>query len=265
MSPESSASCSCSLWKGKRHLRNVRAQEDRLLGGCPSLPGVSPLAAAAARPGAQVPGSLAELGKRGWWPQQRQGKVPSTVPSGDRTVGGGERLREPERPDLCTVVPPVYLEPPALSPRLNHYFSRASHPVCPLRKDAPAGRDLRPLSSPFLSHFTDTGMDMLGPEMHSPVMTDVSGNRDLLTFSPVSFLFPVPPRGGDTTVSHLTSCWHFNFLMLPGQEILPFYNPDPQALLQAPFPLTISSVNTGKSPRSFREGSSSCCPYHLMP
>ena len=160
---------------------------------------------------------------------------------------------------------PSILEPPALSPRLNDYFSRAFHPACPLRKDAPAGRDLRPLSSPFISHFTDTRMDMLGPEAHSPVMTDVSGNRDLLTFSPVSFLFPVPPRGGDTTVSHLISCWYFNFLMLPRQEILPFYNPDPQALLQAPFPLSISSVNTGKSPRSLREGASSRCPYHLMP
>ena len=138
------------------------------------------------------------------------------------------------------------LEPPALSLWLNDYFSRASHPACPLQKDAPAGRDLRPLSTSLLSHFTDTRIDMLGPEVHSLVMTRCELEQSLLTLSPVSFLFPVPPRGSDTMVSHLTSCWYFDFLMLPGQEILPFYNPDPQALLQAPFPLTISSINTEK-------------------
>lgn len=63
------------------------------------------------------------------------------------------------------------LEPPALSLWLNDYFSRASHPACPLRKDAPAGPDLRPLSTSLLSHFTDTRIDVLGPEVHSLVMT----------------------------------------------------------------------------------------------
>ena len=55
--------------------------------GAQGLPGASPQPQ---RQLAQVPGSLAELGKRGWWPQQLQGKVPSTVPSGDRTLGSGE-------------------------------------------------------------------------------------------------------------------------------------------------------------------------------
>lgn len=45
------------------------------------------------------------------------------------------------------------------------------------------------------SHFTDTRMDTTGPGVHSPVPTTRGWNRGLLTLGPVSFLFPVSPRG----------------------------------------------------------------------